>query len=530
MRVDPDVSHLLQQYGDPRAAVAELLCDRHPAQATAFTFVHADLSATDLTYGRLRERSAALAGRLAAAGLGRGDRIATLMGKSEQLVVALLAIWRLGAVQVPLFTAFGPQAVAARLSGSGAKLLLADAAQADKAHGLPVVVPVVGADGGTRWPGLPEDAEPLAEPVAVGGDQPFVELFTSGTTGAPKAVPVPVRAVAAFHSYQEHALDHRAEDVFWNAADPGWGYGLYQAVIGPLALGRPGLLVEPRFTAETATAVLAGRRVTNFAAAPTAYRLLRQAGLAPGATPLLRCASSAGEPLGAEVLDWAHRTLGIPVRDHYGQTELGMVVANAWAPQLRRSLHPGSMGQPLPGWSVRVLRAEQDEPAAAGELGRVVVDLAASPLMWFTGYRGAPARTAQRYSPDGRWYYTGDTGHQDDRGNLFFAARDDDVIIMAGYRIGPHEVEAVLDRHPLVLESAVVAAPDGLRGEVVEAHVVLREGAAAGPGLAAELQALVKTGLSAHAYPRTVHFVAELPRTPSGKVQRAALRGPARAA
>ncbi|MHC3472565.1 AMP-binding protein [Streptomyces sp. 7R007] len=515
------VQALLSRYGGPAASVAELLCDRHPRTATAFTIVHQDLSAHDLTYGRLTEKSAALAGRLRAAGIGPGDRVATLMGKSEELVVGLLAIWRLGAVQVPLFTAFGPEAVRARVRGSGARLLVADRDQAHKAApGLPCPVVVAQDD----WAGLPATAPSLPAAVAVGGDAPFVELFTSGTTGTPKAVTVPVRAIAGFHSYQVHALDHRADDVFWNAADPGWGYGLYQAVVGPLALGHRSLLVQPRFTPDTARAVLAGRGVTNFAAAPTAFRLLREAGWAPGVTPALRCASSAGEPLGADVPAWARRTLGVPVRDHYGQTELGMVAGNGWAPSVRRLIRPGSMGGALPGWALTVLHQDRDETAPPGVTGRVAVDLAHSPLMWFRGYRGAPDRTAERFSPCGRWYYTGDIARRDERGDFYFAARDDDVIIMAGYRIGPFEVESVLNSHPDVAESAVVAAADALRGEVVEAYVVARPGARTDAAWTASLQDLVKRRLSAHAYPRAVHVVADLPKTPSGKIQRAALR------
>jgi acetyl-CoA synthetase len=171
-----------------------------------------------------------------------------------------------------------------------------------------------------------------------------------------------------------------------------------------------------------------------------------------------------------------------------------------------------------------VLKDSVNEPAAPGEMGRVAVDTANSPMMWFTGYRDAPEKTAERFSQDGRWYITGDAGMVDEDGFYYFSARDDDVIIMAGYRIGPFDVESVLSQHPAVLESAVIGAPDELRGEVVEAYVVLTADAAGGEALVTELQTLVKTQYAAHAFPRRIHFVNELPKTPSGKVQRFILR------
>lgn len=195
--------------------------------------------------------------------------------------------------------------------------------------------------------------------MAVGGDGTLVELFTSGTTGAPKGVPMPLRGLAGIHAYQEFGLDHTDGDVFWNAADPGWAYGLYYAILGPLALGHRSLLLRASFTPELTWRVLAHFGVTNFAAGPTVYRALRGAPT-PGGLKLRHC-SSAGEPLTPDVNAWAERELGLPVRDHYGQTETGMTVANAWHPDLMAPLRPGSMGRPLPGWRIAVLRADNDE-------------------------------------------------------------------------------------------------------------------------------------------------------------------------
>lgn len=521
------VEDLVKLFDRPQACAADLLCDRHPADAVAFTVVEPDLSWRDWTFGELRARSARLATALAELGACPGDRVATLLGKSAELVVTLLAIWRIGAVHVPLFTALAPPAIATRLAGSGARFVVTEPAQRAKlgpnedipAHWRLTVITTGGHPGDHCFERLLE-APPQPSPFALGGDATLVELFTSGTTGAPKAVPVPLWAVSSMLGYQEFGLDHQERDVFWNAADPGWAYGLYHAILGPLGLGRRSLLLHSGFSAALTWAVLAAFRVTNFTAGPTVYRALRAAADPRPPGLALRHCSSAGEPLPPEVSDWAERVLGVPILDHYGQTELGMVIANAWHPDLRTARRPGSMGRALPGWRLDALRPDAAEPAAPGERGRLAVDLAASPLMWFTGYRGAPGR----FTEDRRWYLTGDTAAKDADGNFTFTAREDDIILMAGYRIGPSEVESVLLGHPAVAEAAVVGVPDELRGEVVAAHVVVRPGRDAGPELAAELQDLVKSRFAAHAYPRIVHFVPELPKTPSGKLQRSALR------
>ena len=182
------------------------------------------------------------------------------------------------------------------------------------------------------------------------------------------------------------------------------------------------------------------------------------------------------------------------------------------------------MGRAMPGWSVRVLAPQDDTAAGPGEAGRIAVDMHASPLAWFTGYQDAPEATAAKFSADGRWYYTGDTGSVDADGDMCFGSRDDDLIMMAGYRIGPFEVESVIASHPAVVECAAIGVPDALRGEVVEAHVVLADGYVASDELAGELRSIVKEKLAAHLYPRTVVFAAELPKTPSGKIQRIVLR------
>ncbi|SIR80366.1 AMP-binding protein [Williamsia sterculiae] len=500
------IEDLLARYDRPDADVAALLCDDHDPDAIAFTVVDVDLSSRALTFRELADRSRRFATGLARCGVGRGEAVGVLMGKSSDLVVALLGIWRLGAVQVPLFTAFATPAIELRVRASGAQVVIADADQAVKLDPFDDLTVI---RGGTEFAGLIADNEPYEASVAVGGDGTMVQLFTSGTTGTPKGVPVPVRAIAAFHAYMIYALDVSDEDVFWNAADPGWAYGLYYGLIGPMAIGRPNLLLRAGFSPHLTLDVMQRFGVTNFAGAPTVYRSLSKDPAISGVT--LRRASSAGEPLTPDVLTWSARALGVEVRDHYGQTELGMLIVNAWHDAVRQPVVPGSMGTPLPGFSAE-LRDGQIAIAAD------------SPLFWFDGYVDAPEKTAERFSEDRTWYLTGDTAKVDDEGRFFFTARDDDVIIMAGYRIGPFDVESVLVTHPQVIDVAVVGTPDELRGEVLEAYVVLADGVDGTAELEAELQRLVKTQFAAHAYPRRVHFVDGLPKTPSGKVQRFLLR------
>jgi acetyl-CoA synthetase len=531
------VHQLLDTYSDPHVSLVAVLCDNHPADALAYTIVEPDLSTERLTYGQLREQSERFATALSALGIGPGDRVATLMGKSADYLITLLGIWRVGAVHVPLFTAFAPPAIALRLQGSQAKVVVCDGAQRpklDPGDDIAAESPwrVIVSDAGTAASGVDRGdlafSELLQErgaapAAALGGDAPMIHIYTSGTTGRPKGVVVPTVALAGFQTYAELALGLLPDDVYWCAADPGWAYGLYFGVLSSLTTGVPSVLAHAGFSPGLTWQVLAQQQVTNFTAAPTVYRSMRAANLTPPAGLRLRALSSAGEPLTPEVIDWSQDILGLAVHDHYGQTEAGMLVNNHHHPALQRALRPGSMGHPMPGWAVTVLDHERDQLAEPGAFGRLAVDIADSPLHWFPGYIDPPD-SGGKFTRDGRWYLTGDVARIDDAGYFHFSARDDDVIIMAGYRIGPFEVESVLATHPAVAECAVIATPDQVRGEILESFIVLRDGSTASPELTAELQQWVKSKFAAHAYPREIHYTAELPKTPSGKVQRYLLR------
>lgn len=531
------VAAFVSLYGSKQCSASHVLCDRHDPKSIAYTIVRNDKSVQELTYGELKAASERFASVLASLGVKAGDRVATLMGKSREYLITLLGIWRLGAVHVPLFTAFAPPAIALRLLGSCAKVVICDTQQEPKlapGEDMPVnapwrIISTGGApgDGKDTFAGLMSKAPAGAfQSAALGGEAPFIHIYTSGTTGAPKGVVVPIHALAAFHAYAEFGLDIRSSDRFWCAADPGWAYGLYCGIIASYLTGVPSVLLEGAFSPDSTFEVLASQRVTNFAAAPTVYRALRShGGIECGAARLkLRCASSAGEPLTPDVNAWAAKALGVEVHDHYGQTEMGMLINNHHNPLLKRPVKPGSMGQAMPGWKAIVLDTERDQPVDANKVGRIAIDISQSPLAFFSGYHNDPLKSAEKFAGNGRWYLTGDTGSVDEAGYFHFSSRDDDVIIMAGYRIGPFEVESVIMAHPAVAECAVVAAPDEIRGEVVEAHVVLAPSHIGSPELAREIQQWVKTHYAAHAYPRSVHFLTALPKTPSGKIQRFLLK------
>jgi acetyl-CoA synthetase len=483
------------------------------------------------TFGELRELSARFAQVLAAQGVCAGDRVAGLLPRTPELLVTILATWRLGAVYQPLFTAFGPKAIEHRLREAATRLVVTDLANRPKLQdidGAPQVVTVGEAGVANRW-GDPDFWTEIRrcpasfEPVPRRPADPFLMMFTSGTTGPAKALEVPLEALAAFVAYMRFAIDLRPEDRFWNLGDPGWAYGLYYAVTGPLALGVATTFYDGPFEVAAAVDVIRRLGITNLAGSPTAYRQIMAAG--PQAVAdirgRLRVVSSAGEPLNPEVIRWFGEHPQAPVYDHYGQTEVGMVLCNHHG--LAHAIHVGSAGYSMPGFRVVVL-GEDDRELPVGQPGELAIDIARSPLFAFRGYRGQPV------AADAAYYRSGDTVELNADGSISFVGRQDDVITSSGYRIGPFDVESALIEHPAVAEAAVVGKPDPERTEIVKAFVILRPGHEAGEALALELRAHVRQRLSKHAFPREIEFVTSLPKTPSGKIQRFMLREQERAA
>ena len=353
-------------------------------------------------------------------------------------------------------------------------------------------------------------------------DAPFLQMFTSGTVGKSKGVSVPLSALSAFYLYMRYAIDLRADDNYWNMADPGWAYGLYYAITGPLLMGVTTYFNEAGFDAANTRDFMVRHKITNLASSPTAFRMMKSSGVFEkshddaSAHLALRCANSAGETLNTEVVNWVETYLNCQVKDQYGQTETGMTCCAHHA--LAHECPTGSMGMALPGHTLVVLDDDM-QVLPDGEQGQLAVVVSQSPAFYFCGYSW---NEKDAFVDD--YYLTGDVVERHSDGSYWFSGRDDDIIITAGYRVGPTDVENTVLEHEAVAESAAVGVPDEVRGHTIKSYVVLKDGIEGTDEIAKEIQDLVRRRLSTHAYPREVEFVAELPKTPSGKIQRFLLR------
>ena len=500
-------------------------CDRHAGSGeVGFAWVPEGGDLVEYTFAELRDRSNRVANALTALGVERGDRVSTLLPKIPETIVTVLGIWKTGAVHVPLFTAFERGALEYRIDDCDPELLIYEADQADTVASLDAVddvgTVVVGGEppaDSRAFEALLADRSTEYDVVRTGIDDPSTMQYTSGTTGNPKGVVLSHRVLATLYPHTKYALDVGGDDVVWGAADPSWAYGLFTTGFAPMALGATRLLHAGEFDAERWMRILDEHDVTVLGAVPSAYRGIMAAGqsvLEGRSFEALRVLSSAGEPLNPEAYDWFEDHLGLGIHDTYGLTEAGMVVNNYAG--LDMAVKPGSMGRPCPGFEVDLLDPETREPVGTDGIGEVVV----RPREWalMREYWGMPERTDEAFHDD--WLLTDDLARRDEDGYLWYEGRSDDVIISAGYRIGPFEIENSLMEHPVVAEAAAVGVPDDQRGQIVKAHVVPVEPPADPEGTLEELESHVKERLARHAYPREIEFVEELPTTATGKVQR----------
>jgi acetyl-CoA synthetase len=509
--------------------LARTIVDRHVgSNRTALRWVGKTGTSRTLTFDELGRLSAQVAGWLRSRGLREGDRVAGFLPRVPETIAIMLGTWKAGGVYVPVFTGFGPDAIEFRLRDSRAKVLCTHWEYRSR---VPAARPdgpaILTISGGPEAPATGDTdfheavaGQPLdAGPTERRRDEPAVILYTSGSTGPPKGVQIAANFVAAVHPWMLYGVDLRPDDVFWPTGDPGWGYGLICYMIA-LAMGVPVTCHEAAPSPEYALQHLSDDGVTNLATTPT---LLRGIMALPAETlrrsPVrLRAASSCGEPLNGEVVTFFHRHWGVTVMDHYGSSEFGLPIGNCNA--LEMEVRPGSMGLPLPGSTMAIV-ADDGREAPADTVGHIA--MRPHPEGYYSlGYWGDAERTAAMSR--GGWITIGDLGRRDADGYFWFEGRADDVIKSAGYRIGPFEVESAILRHPAVAEAAVVGVPDALRGQVVKAFVVLRAGQAPSAELREEIVELVKSRVGRHQYPREVEFVAALPKTETGKIQRFLLR------
>ncbi len=487
-------------------------------------FVDSGGQRSDVTFAQIAEQSQRWAGALRDLGILPGERVVVVLPKIPAWLYAMLALGRLGAVVVPSSEQLRAKDLAFRAVHSEATTVIAHASNRAELDGLHALAPNVtrfllvggGADG---WTALDERV-PRSEPftgVPTRSDDMAYIVYTSGTTKDPKGV-VHVHGYTFAKRMQAHAwLDARPEDLLWCTAGTGWAKSLWNVLLGPWSCGAAIVLDAGAFEPAKRMDLIAGLGVTVLCQAPTEYRLeAKLEGLGERwKLPKLRHCVSAGEPLNPEVLARWKDAFGLTILDGYGQTENSLLVANV--PGL--AVRPGSMGKPTPGHDVDVVDSG-GEPCAAGDVGDIGVR--GDPPTLFRGYYKNEAET--QASRRGAWYLTGDRAQKDDDGYFWFVGRADDVISSGAYRIGPFEVESALLEHPAVLESAVVGSPDADRGNVVKAFVVLRPDYAPTDGLIRELQDHCKRVTAPYKYPREIEFVAELPKTRSGKIRRVELR------
>ncbi|MGP5175957.1 AMP-binding protein [Psychrobacter immobilis] len=532
------LTEIFGEHLDDRLNAYMACCGRHvrDGRGDNIALVHEDTSGnvTRMSFAELDKASAQVANLLLSYGVQVGDQVATMLPRTPELLTIVLATWRIGAVYQPLFTAFGYDSIKYRMDKANTKVVFTNQENRGKFDDLAkqTKMVLVGSKVDAQSWGDDSYAEKVAtqsqtvDAVSLNTDAPFLQMFTSGTVGKSKGVSVPLSALSAFYLYMRYAIDLRADDNYWNMADPGWAYGLYYAITGPLLLGVTTYFNEAGFDAQNTRDFMVRHKISNLASSPTAFRMMKSSGVFEAAHNdnsndneaklSLRCANSAGETLNTEVVNWVETYLNCKVCDQYGQTETGMTCCEHHA--LAHECPVGSMGMALPGHTLVVLDDEMNI-LADGEQGQLAVVVSQSPAFYFRGYSW---NEKDAFADD--YYLTGDVVERHSDGSYWFSGRDDDIIITAGYRVGPTDVENTVLEHEAVAESAAVGVPDEVRGHTIKSYVVLKDGIEGTDEIAKEIQDLVRKRLSTHAYPREVEFVKELPKTPSGKIQRFLLR------
>jgi acetyl-CoA synthetase len=542
-----DVPALCEGMGQGKCNIAYAAVDRNAegptATRTALRFLSDQdwdgaITTRDLSYAELGRHVKRFAGALRSLGINRGKRVFTIMGRSPELYIAMLGALRNGSVVSPLFSAFGPEPIATRVSLGRADVLVTTRAIYERKIAkirdrLPSVRHIFVVDDGKAgdpppgtlnfwdWVDAADENAPI-EPTTA--EDPALLHFTSGTTGTPKGAIHVHGAVAMHYVTGLYALDLHPDDIYWCTADPGWVTGTSYGIISPLLHGVTSIVDAAEFDAQRWYRILQDQSVSVWYTAPTAIRMLIKAGPELPAHyrfPHLRFIASVGEPLNPEAVWWGKRVLGLPIHDNWWQTETGgIMIANTPAFDIK----PGSMGRPLPGVDACIVRHDDDGTIAVIDEPDVEGELALKPgwPSMFRGYLNAQERYRNSFA-DGL-YLTGDLAKRDAGGYFWFVGRKDDVIKSAGHLIGPFEVESVLTDHPAVAEAAVIGIPDPTVGEMVKAFVTLKDGLAGDEDLRLELLGHARKRLGATVAPKEIDFVDALPHTSSGKIMRRLLK------
>jgi acetyl-CoA synthetase len=490
--------------------IASDACDKHPRDKLAMVWESFDGSYRELAWGELQDLANQAAHVLRAHGIERGDRVAVILPATPETAAIFFGVWKLGAILLSMSVLYGDDSIRHRLSDSGANVVVTDAANAkrfdDSSAQLLVLDEQTLAGASTEFVTCDTSA-----------DDPAQLYYTSGTTGLAKGI---VHAHRYILAHEEFVYCHEVEDGerFHGMGEWAWAAGI-APLLGPWRLGAVQCVYrrEAGFDPHRQLDFLSRHDVTNVFTTPTAMRAMMATADAGRRYPQkFRRVCSAGEPLNPEAIRWFREQYGVTVLDYYGLTESYPLVANYPFIEVRE----GSMGKPMPGWEVEILD-EDEHPVARGERGEICLRARSNPHFPL-GYWNRPAESDEVFG--GEWFHTKDSARQDDDGYVWYEGRADDVIIAAGYRIGPFEVESACLEHPAVREAAAIASPDELRGNVVKAFIVLAPDYEPSDELAEEIKTFVRNRLSAYAYPRRIEFVADLPKTLTGKIRRIVLR------
>lgn len=487
----------------------------------------------DFTYRSLNQLSNRFANVLQALGIGKQDRVFVLTGRIPELYYAALGTWKNTSVFCPLFSAFGPEPIRQRLRKGDAGVLLTTERLYEKKvkhnmDGLPALQYVILTDAGEhqseRVLSLPRLMHEAGEQFSIPSTDPedmAILHFTSGTTGMPKGAVHAHKAVLMHYMTAKYVLDLHPDDIFWCTADPGWVTGTSYGIIAPLTRGVTSIIDEADFAAERWYEILATQKVSVWYTAPTAIRMLMRSESKPQEKlKQLRFILSVGEPLNPEAINWAERTLGMPIYDNWWQTETGGIMISNF---LAVPIKPGSMGHPVPGIEVAVVARDDENQVRflpPNEVGELAIKVG-WPSM-FRGYLHDEKKYRDSFAND--WYITGDLAKQDEEGYFWFVGRADDIIKTSGHMVGPFEVESALMEHPSVAEAAVIGLPDPVVGEMVKAYISLKAGIAPSEELSLNIKGFARQKLGSAVAPKEIAFSQDMPRTRSGKIMRRLLK------
>ena len=492
-----------------RYNIAADVCDKHPREKLAMIHEDPDGNVREVRWGELQDMAERFAHRLTEAGVQRGDRVAMLLPPTPETAAAFFGTWKVGAILLSMSILYGDEGIKHRLTDSQAALVVTNAANRRRVEGQTQVMELE--------PGDLDDGPADVEPVDTSPDDPAQLYYTSGTTGLAKGI---LHAHRYILGHEEFIYCHDVQDGerFHGMGEWAWAAGICP-LIGPWRFGATQVVLQRKggFDPHQQLDFLSRHKATNVFATPTAIRSMMGIGDAGTRYPQeFRIVCSAGEPLNPEAIRWFREQYGVTVLDYYGLSESYPLVANYPFMEVRE----GSMGRPMPGWEVKLLDEDENE-LPVGERGEICLRARSNPH-YPLGYWNNDEAAEETFG--GAWFHTKDAASRDEDGYIWYEGRADDVIISAGYRIGPFEVESACLEHPAVAEAAAVAWPDERRGKIVKAFVVPAAGYQPSEALGKEISTFVRDHLSAYAYPRLVEFVTDLPKTLTGKIRRIELR------